>query len=144
MGLRGEQLIVDTSALIALADETDDFHARARALFQEHSGPLIVPALVVGETGFLLGRVHGPRVEALLHADLAASDLTVNHVPLAEWARIGELVARYADLPLGTVDASVVAAAERLGVTAIATTDRRHFSVVRPAHAEAFELPLLA
>ena len=47
--------------------------------------------------------------------------------------RIGELVARYADLPLGTVNATVVAAAERLGVTAIATTDRRHFSVVRPA-----------
>jgi predicted nucleic acid-binding protein len=52
-------------------------------------------------------------------------------------------VARYADLPLGTVDATVVAAAERLGITAIATTDRRHFSVVRPAHAEALELPLL-
>ena len=57
---------------------------------------------------------------------------------------IRELVARYADLPLGTVDATVVAAAERLGITAIATTDRRHFSVVRPAHAEAFELPLLS
>ena len=85
----------------------------------------------------------GPRVEALLLADLAASDLTVDHVPLGEWVRIGELVARYADLPLGTVDASVVAAAERLGVTAIATTDRRHFSVVRPGHAQAFELPLL-
>ena len=91
-----------------------------------------------------MGRMFGPRYEALLHADLAVSDLTVDDVPLSEWGRIGGLVARYADLPLGTVDAAVVAAAERLGVTAIATTDRRHFSVVRPAHAEAFELPLLA
>jgi uncharacterized protein len=143
MGLRGGQLIVDTGALIAAADEMDEYHARAGALFQAHPGPLIVPALVVGETAFLLGRGYGPRVEALLHADLAASDLTVDQVPLGEWARIGELVVRYADLPLGTVDASVVAAAERLDVTAIATTDRRHFSVVRPAHAPAFELPLL-
>ena len=39
---------------------------------------------------------------------------------------------------------TLAGAAERLGVTAIATTDRRHFSVVRPAHVEAFELPLLA
>jgi uncharacterized protein len=34
----------------------------------------------------------------------------------------------------------VVAAAERLEVTEIATTDRRHFDVVRPAHLETFEL----
>ncbi len=54
--------------------------------------------------------------------------------------RIAELVSVYRDLPLGTVDASVVAAAERLGVTEIATLDRRHFGVVRPAHVDAFEL----
>lgn len=98
---------------------------------------------MVGETAFLIGQVLGPRAEALLLADLAGSDLTVLDVPLGEWVRIGELVARYANLPLGTVDASVVAAAERLSVVAIATTDRRHFSVVRPNHAPAFELPLL-
>jgi predicted nucleic acid-binding protein len=43
-----------------------------------------------------------------------------------------ELVVQYADLPLGAVDASVVAIAERLGVTEVATLDRRHFTVVRP------------
>jgi uncharacterized protein len=41
---------------------------------------------------------------------------------------------------LGTLDTSVVAAAERRDVSAIATTDYRDFKVVRPAHAEAFEL----
>jgi len=46
----------------------------------------------------------------------------------------------YADLLLGAVDASVVAIAERLGVKEIATLDRRHFSVVRPRHAEAFSI----
>jgi hypothetical protein len=35
----------------------------------------------------------------------------------ADLERIAELAARYADLPLGAVDASVVAVAERLGVT---------------------------
>ena len=98
---------------------------------------------MIAETAFLVGERMGSRVEALFLADIAGSDVTVDHVPLGEWLRIGELVARYADLPLGTVDATVVAAAERLGVTAIATTDRRHFSVVRPAHAPGFELPLL-
>ncbi|CAJ59845.1 hypothetical protein FRAAL1183 [Frankia alni ACN14a] len=32
---------------------------------------------------------------------------------------------------LGTVDASVIACAERLGVDEVATVDRRHFTVVK-------------
>jgi predicted nucleic acid-binding protein len=53
---------------------------------------------------------------------------------------MAELVRKYADLPLGAVDASVVAIAERLGVREIATLDRRHFSVARPRHAEVFSI----
>jgi uncharacterized protein len=49
-------------------------------------------------------------------------------------------VTQYADFPLGAVDATVVAVAERLGVSEIATVDRRHFTVVRPRHAHAFTL----
>lgn len=53
---------------------------------------------------------------------------------------MAKLVERYADLPLGAVDASVVATAERLGQAEIATLHRRHFTVVRPQHVEAFTL----
>jgi hypothetical protein len=42
--------------------------------------------------------------------------------------------------PGGTTDASVIAVAERLGVTEIATIDSRHFPVVRPLHFETFTL----
>jgi uncharacterized protein len=72
--------------------------------------------------------------------DLASGSLTLEPVHATDLLRIAELVAQYRDLPLGTVDASVVAAAERLGVAEIATTDRRHFSVVRPRHTESFEI----
>jgi uncharacterized protein len=41
-------------------------------------------------------------------------------------------VATYRDLPLGTVDASVVATAERMKINEVATLDRRHFNGVRP------------
>lgn len=51
-----------------------------------------------------------------------------------------ELVDRYADLPLGGTDASLVAMAERLALTQVATLDHRHFRVVRPRHVDAFEL----
>jgi predicted nucleic acid-binding protein len=54
--------------------------------------------------------------------------------------RMAALVRQYADLGLGGTDAAVIATAERLGVTRVATVDRRHFTVVRPAHAESFTL----
>ena len=71
---------------------------------------------------------------------LAGGALTTVDVEPVDWLRIAALVARYADLVLGTVDASVVAAAERLGIDTIATLDRRHFGVVRPSHIDSFLL----
>ncbi|RCG31862.1 hypothetical protein DQ384_07825 [Sphaerisporangium album] len=50
------------------------------------------------------------------------------------------LVEAYAGLLLGAVDASVIAVAERLGITEVATLDRRHFTVVRPWHTTALVL----
>jgi len=60
--------------------------------------------------------------------DLAAGNLIVEPVAASDWMRIAELVARYCDLPLGTVASSVDAAAERLGIADIATVHRRHFT----------------
>ena len=51
-----------------------------------------------------------------------------------------ELVEVYADFPLGTTDAAVIAVAERLNITEIATLDHRHFRAVRPRHSNAFTL----
>ncbi len=82
----------------------------------------------------------GVEAEIRFLGDFAAGNLMSEPVAGEDWLRIAELVGRYRDLPLGTIDASVVAAAERLHVTQIATLDRRHFTVVRPAHAPAFEL----
>ena len=66
--------------------------------------------------------------------------MLVVNLELEDYARAIELVEKYADLPLDLVDASVIAIAERLEQDTIATLDRRHFSVVRPSHIEAFTL----
>jgi hypothetical protein len=88
----------------------------------------------VTEVVYLIATRLGPEVEVRFLGDLAAGNFVTEAVAAGDWLRIAELVARYGDLPLGTVDASVVAAAERLGVTEVATLDRRHFSVVQPAN----------
>jgi uncharacterized protein len=99
-----------------------------------------VPQLVVTEVAYFIQERLGTRAEAQFIGDLAAGNLITEPVLPADWIRIAELLLTYHDLRLGTVDASVVATAERLGVTAVATLDRRHFSVVRPKHVRAFEL----
>ena len=137
---RSAPLVVDTGPLYAAADRDDPDHGRCQELLRTHSGPLKVPVLAVAEvTHFLAARLH-PDVELRFLAELTLGNLSVEPVHASDWFRIAQLVERYRELPLGTVDASVVAAAERLGISTIATLDRRHFSVVRPAHVDSFEL----
>lgn len=93
-----------------------------------------MPTLVVTEVAYLLATRLGVEPEVRFLGDLASGAFIVEPVAAADWLRIATLVARYGDLPLGTVDASVVAAAERLAIREVATLDRRHFSVVRPDH----------
>ncbi len=80
---------------------------------------------------YLLGTRLGVDAEVRFLGDLASGALIPEPVVAADWLRIAELVSKYRDLPLGTADASVIAAAERLGVNDIATIDRRHFAVVQ-------------
>jgi len=109
-------------------------------LLREYPGPLIVPTLVIGEAAYLIGSRLGTDAEVLFLGDLAGGDFRVEPVDASDWMRIAELVSMYRNLPLGTVDGSVIAAAERLGISEIATLDRRDFSVVRPAHVDALSL----
>ena len=99
-----------------------------------------MPQLVITEVAYLLETRLGWEAEVRFLGDLASGAFALEPVRATDLVRVAELVARYRDLGLGTVDGSVVAAAERLGITRIATLDRRHFGAVRPAHAEAFEL----
>ena len=89
--------------------------------------------LVITEVTYLLETRLGVEAEVRFLADLAEGNLIAEPVVARDWLRIAELVAKYRDLPLGTADASVIVAAERLGASEIATLDRRHFTVVRPA-----------
>lgn len=109
-------------------------------LLETHAGPLVVPILVVTEVAYLLATRLGAEPEVRFLGDLAGGAFAIDHVHAGDWLRMAELVATYRDLPLGTVDASIVAAAERLGVEQVATLDWRHFGVVRPGHVPALTL----
>jgi predicted nucleic acid-binding protein len=110
------------------------------AFFEATSEPLVVPQLVVGEAAYMVGTIGGIAAEARLLRELEASSPLFEPFQSEDLGRIAALIETYADLRLGTVDAAVVATAERLGAPMIATLDHRHFTVVRPKHVDAFEL----
>ena len=133
-------MIVDTGVLYAVLDRDDRHHAAAVDLIATTDAVLRVPMLVIAEVTHLAGTRLGTEAEVRFLGDVASGELISEPVHPADWERIAELVARYRDLPLGTVDASLVALAERLGETDVASFDRRDLTVVRPRHCEALTL----
>lgn len=137
-------IVVDTGPLVAAAIVDDRHHARCVEMFgraRHQRRPLIVPAFVAAETCFMLARDGGSAAESAFLSSFGAHGPFVLETLLPEdLARMAELVSQYGDLPLGAVDASVVAVAERLRVSEVATIDARHFHVVRPRHVPAFTL----
>ena len=133
-------LIVDTGPLVSIADRTDPHHHACLELLESDPGPLVTTGLVIAEAGYLLDRNLGPAAETALIDMIIDGTLTVDALTAADWVRVRDLTMIYSNLPLGVTDASVIALAERHHTTRVATLDRRHFHIVRPAHAVAFEI----
>ncbi|GAA3146780.1 putative nucleic acid-binding protein [Kribbella aluminosa] len=133
-------MIVDTGVIVAMSNRRDDYHHQCTDLLTTTLEPLVLPEPLLVEIGYMLGSRASAQVEADFLRDVADGLYTLESMHRDDLARTAELVETYADLPLGTADACVIALAERLGVTRIATLDRRHFSVVRPRHVATFTL----
>jgi len=99
-----------------------------------------MPAPVLVEVDWLARSRGRPGAMPTLLAGVLEGSVLVANLDAEDYTRVALLLAQYDDLPLSLVDASVIAIAERLEQDTIATLDRRHFSVVRPLHIDAFTL----
>ena len=131
-------LILDTGPLVAYFNSAEPLHDACGDLIDESPERRVVPVSVLVEVEYLLRPWPRASRQVVDNFNVGAFELLELSQP---WlARAGELVQRYRDLPLGLVDATVVAATEMLGETKVATLDHRHFSVVRPAHTDGLTL----
>jgi uncharacterized protein len=130
--------VVDAGPLYAAADADDEDHLPSRSVLSRPDLRLVLPALVVAEATYFVGRRLGAAAESQFLEGLAGLD--VEGPSREDLTRMAELVNQYASFPLGGTDASVIALAERLDAPTIITLDRRHFSAVVPRHADAFDL----
>ena len=118
-------ITLDTSGILAALNRADPDHERARDALKADRGPLIVPAGILAEAGYMIDVDLGAAVLRQFVSDLedAYYELDCGE---GDFKRIGELLERYADMQLGLADVCVIACAERRG-RRVLTFDRRDF-----------------
>jgi predicted nucleic acid-binding protein len=124
-------IIVDTGFWLALADQKDTFHERAKQALKKYDEPLITTWCVMTETCHLLLRRKGVNTQVKFIQSFDAGLFTVFALEEGSAARIAELMAKYADLPMDLTDASLVILAEHLDHGRIFSVDQRDFNAYR-------------
>jgi len=133
-------VVADTGPLYALVDSDDAWHERVVDWWRTNREPIVVPVCVLPEVCYLLHTRISQEAEAAFVRTVARGELTIEPLEPEDIARVDTLVRKYADLGLGFVDATVIAAAERLDARDVLTTDRRYFNAVKPRHVGALRL----
>jgi hypothetical protein len=84
-------LVVDTSVLLAAADNADPDHNRCVQAI-DSSSPLVTTALVIAEAAYLIGRQIGANAEAGFFRAVAAGELQIETITPIDARRIAELI----------------------------------------------------
>ena len=133
-------LVLDTGPILALLDADDPDHTRCAALLDDLTEQLVVVAPTLVEIDYWIRKRLQLQVWTDFVDDIAKGAYRLEHLTADDMMRVAELEARYADLELGMVDASVMAVCERLDERKVASLDDRHFRTVRPKHCPHFDL----
>lgn len=126
-------IIVDTSAILAAFDESQDGHrAVAAVLKAAHDEPLVLSPMIVAETDYMLYSRLGADAARAFARDVAAEAYELASWDAEDHAAALDLTAGYRDDYVGIADASNVVLADRYHTTRLLTLDQRHFRVLRP------------
>ncbi len=102
-----------------------------KAYLSSRTDDFVVTPYIVAEVTYLLQKYAGAQVE-IQFMETVRDNLFREEFDPVDSTRIIELMKQFADFPLGAADASLIAVAERLRISDIATADN-HFRAVRTA-----------
>lgn len=127
---------IDTGPVAALFDRGDKHHFAAVQFFAKLTDRGFVTGGVIAEIMYLLDFRLEAQLDFLQWIGRGAVDVVAERD--GDWNRVGELMAKYADLPMDYADAALCAACERLGTRRIATLDS-DFDVYRFRRSQPYE-----
>lgn len=132
------KILADTNAIIALLDSSDKHHKAIVNIVENNQ--ILIPATILPEVDYLVNKYLGERVARSFLEALIDGYFHYFSIELIDIDRAIKIMNNYQDIPLGLVDSSLVALAERYQIKQILTLDRRHFNIVRPEGIDYFEL----
>ena len=80
---------------------------------------------------YLATKYLGERVARAFLEDINRQKFSLLPFESVDLTKATPIMARYRDLPLGLVDASLLVLAERYSIDQILTLDRRHFNLIQ-------------
>jgi predicted nucleic acid-binding protein len=132
-------ILVDAGPLIALIDRGEPDHERCVETLSSLTAPMVTTWPAFTEAMYLLGSAGGWKAQEALWKLIDRGDLQLAPLDDAGQGRAQALMAKYKDMPMDLADATLVAAAEALGLTRIFTLDR-DFQVYRWRGKRKFEV----
>lgn len=136
--------LVDTGVVVAAVSRDDPHHEVAVSWFRSFRGQMLTTDAVVTETAYVLAANPAHQRAALTWFQRARAARLLRVEPVADYSALAAIIARFSSLPCDFADATLIDLAERSGVSAIATIDRRDFSLYRLHRRKRFRILLSA
>jgi uncharacterized protein len=125
-------ILADTGPLVAIYNPADPDHAACLSAAERLNARLVTTTSVLTEVFYFLGPAS--RGSNGLRTFVADGDIDIWHFDDRTLLRAFELMQIYADHPMDLADASLVTAAESLGLRTVFTLDNRDFATYRVCH----------
>jgi predicted nucleic acid-binding protein len=127
---------------VAFFNHADRDHAAVARWFSGFRGQLLTTEAVITESAYLLADAAQHQQAALAWVQRARAAGLMQIHAVEDHGAIARLLQRYAALPCDYADATLIALAEKTGVSAIATIDQRDFSIYRIKGRKSFRILL--
>jgi predicted nucleic acid-binding protein len=121
--------LIDTGAMLAILDKSDQWHASCLATVRQLRLPLLTSEAALAELFHMVG--DSPFKKEATWEFLLSGTILLGSIQHSELPGIRSLMSRYADRPMDFADATLVYLAERESLETILTVDQTDFSVYR-------------
>ena len=133
-------LIADSNFVYALYNSADIRHRDAMRFVSQITEVMLVPDVVLPEVCYLITRDLGHSGIKKFLEYFAQLDASLEPIGMGDVGIAREILITYDDAEFDIVDCCIMAIAERLNITRIATFDRRDFSIFQPRHCDFLQL----
>lgn len=132
--------LVDTGVIVAIFDQGQgDAHRQCVEIYQRIERPLITTLPCFTESMYFLSKLGGWPMQQTLWQFWERGFLLIHDAEPSEYVRMKVLMEKYRDTPMDLADASLVSAAETLGLSCVFTLDS-DFYVYRINGRDAFKV----